>query len=41
MGIGIAIYASALFIGYCSGFTTGWLGYRIFKNNRKINWNLE
>jgi N-acetylmuramic acid-specific PTS system IIC component len=37
IGMGILVYVLALFIGYASGFATGWLGYRIFKNNPKIN----
>jgi hypothetical protein len=41
IAMGIVVYVSALLIGYASGFGIGWLGYRIFKNNPKINWNLE
>jgi N-acetylmuramic acid-specific PTS system IIC component len=38
--IGITIYSISLLIGYGSGFLSMLVGYKIFKNSSKVQWNL-
>jgi hypothetical protein len=41
MWLGKMVYGSAWIIGLISGFFLMALSYKIFKNNKKVNWDLQ
>ncbi|MDR0545890.1 MAG: PTS transporter subunit EIIC [Mycoplasmataceae bacterium] len=41
IGIGVGCFVASLLISYIAGFFIMLLGYKLFKNNQRIQWNLE